>query len=351
MLIPRFSLTPSYTISRIIKGGWHLAGGHGTIDETQAIEDMRSFVEAGITTFDCADIYTGVELLIGKFLKRYRTAFNAGELPAVQIHTKYVPDYDLLARLKKSDTARIIDRSLHRLGVERLDVVQFHWWDYSIPGYIETAHHLQDLIAAGKIRHLGITNFDGQRVQEMIDSGITLTTNQVQYSVLDQRPLPDLNDLASQHPLPFLCYGTIAGGFLSDTFLGKDEAFWDRENRSLIKYRLIIDEFGGYDRFQVFLQLLSTIARTYEASISQIVMSYMLQTPNVAALIVGARSNRHLTAYSELSRIDLAPSDTELIRQFIEASPGPTGPVYHLERDKEGKHGRIMRYNLNKKPA
>ena len=82
-------LQDNYPISKIIKGGWHLAGGHGHISEAQALADMRAFVAAGITTFDCADIYTGVEALIGKFLKKNKAAFAAGDLPPVQIHTKY----------------------------------------------------------------------------------------------------------------------------------------------------------------------------------------------------------------------------------------------------------------------
>ena len=60
--VERYRLTPEYTISRVIKGGWQLAGGHGTIDHEQALHDMLLYVEKGITTFDCADIYTGVEL-------------------------------------------------------------------------------------------------------------------------------------------------------------------------------------------------------------------------------------------------------------------------------------------------
>ena len=351
MPIPRYSLTSEYSISRIIKGSWHLAGGHGAVDENQAVEDMRAFVEAGITTFDCADIYTGVEELIGKFLRKYRDSIAAGELPAVQVHTKYVPDFDTLLTLTKADTERIIDRSLIRLGVDRLDLVQFHWWDYSIPGYLEAAMHLQHLVDVGKIRYVGITNFDGRRVKEMLDAGLKLTTNQVQYSLLDQRPKFDLNKLASQYKLPFLCYGTIAGGFLSDKFFGKPEQSWDRSNRSLIKYRLIIDEFGGYERFQELLQLLSEIARAHEASISQIAMKYVLDTRNVAALIVGARNSRHLATFADVNRIELTRQDVAQIRNFIDASPGPKGPVYELERDKEGKHGRIMRYNLNEKRA
>lgn len=87
----RITLQDDYSISRVIKGGWHLAGGHGHISEEQALADMYDFVKAGITTFDCADIYTGVEALIGKFRKKHKDAFASKELPPIQIHTKYVP--------------------------------------------------------------------------------------------------------------------------------------------------------------------------------------------------------------------------------------------------------------------
>jgi aryl-alcohol dehydrogenase-like predicted oxidoreductase len=64
-------LAPGHRISRVIKGGWQLAGGHGAIDRATSIEDMIAFADAGITTFDCADIYTGVEEMIGAFRTEY----------------------------------------------------------------------------------------------------------------------------------------------------------------------------------------------------------------------------------------------------------------------------------------
>src|SRR5450432_164449 len=106
-------------MSRLIKGGWHLAGGHGSIDPAQAERDMARFVEAGITSFDCADIYTGVESLIGS----YRSAYPA-LAPRVQVHTKFVPDLKDLAVVDRRYVESIIDRSLERLRVERLDLVQ-----------------------------------------------------------------------------------------------------------------------------------------------------------------------------------------------------------------------------------
>ena len=71
-VVPEARLADGTPVPRLIKGGWHLAGGHGNVDPAGATRDMAQFVDAGVTTFDCADIYTGVEELIGAFLARLR---------------------------------------------------------------------------------------------------------------------------------------------------------------------------------------------------------------------------------------------------------------------------------------
>ena len=343
----RIELQPGYSISRVIKGGWHLAGGHGNISEEQALEDMRYFLKAGITTFDCADIYTGVEELIGKFRKKHRDAFRAGDLPPIQIHTKYVPDYGALATLTKEETTQIIDRSLQRLGVEQLDLVQFAWWDYQYPRYLETAVHLSELQKSGKIRFLGVTNFDTKRIQEMIDAGVDIASNQIQYSVLDQRVENNMTTVAEKHNIPYLCYGTVAGGFLSDRYLSTPDPVPPYENRSLTKYRLIIDEFGGYELFQQALQVLRDIASQYEVGIAEVACKYILQKRMVGGVIVGARNRNHLASLQKLDIFTLDSKDLNKIEAIVAQSKGPNGPFYELERDKTGKHGSIMKYNLN----
>lgn len=343
----RIELQPGYSISRVIKGGWHLAGGHGKISEDQALADMYAFAKAGITTFDCADIYTGVEELIGKFRKRYSEEIADGTLPPIQVHTKYVPDYNSLSTLSKEETTRIIDRSLKRLGVEQLDMVQFAWWDYQFPKYVETALHLTDLQKSGKIKLLGITNFDTTRIRELIEAGVEIAANQVQYSVLDHRVETHMTALAKEHNIPYLCYGTVAGGFLSDRYYNMPDPAAPLENRSLTKYRLIIDEFGGYPLFQKLLGELKRIGDLYHVGITEVACKYILQKQMVGAVIVGARNQAHLTRLKKLDDFMLTSKDIESIQSIIKLSSGPKGAFYELERDKTGKHGSIMKYNLN----
>lgn len=345
-MIGRTQLRADYSISSIIKGGWHLAGGHGQVNTEQAIKDMYRFAKAGITTFDCADIYTGVEALIGQFIKKYKIKAEA-DLPEIQIHTKYVPDYDKLSSLRKSDTEKIIDRSLQRLGVDQLDLVQFAWWDYKIPGHIEVCQHLKELQKTGKIKYIGVTNCDAKHLQELLDADIEIVTNQVQYSLLDRRPENKLLPLCIQNNIQLLCYGVVAGGFLSDKYFGAPDPTPPLENRSLTKYRLIIDEFGGYDKFQQLLKLLDQIAKKHSVGIAEIAIKYIIDKKHIAATIIGARNDHHLQKLIAISQIDLDEVDCNILDEFLQTTDGPAGIVYALERDKEGKHGRIMRYNLN----
>jgi aryl-alcohol dehydrogenase-like predicted oxidoreductase len=344
--LPKAEIAPLYWISKIIKGGWHLAGGHGEIDRVKAIEDMAAFVESGITTFDCADIYTGVEELIGDFRRAYPDLAKR-----VQVHTKFVPDYDQLQAVEPAYIESIIDRSRSRLGVEALDLVQFHWWDTNVKKYVQTALELKRLQDAGKIRHIGLTNFNTACTKEILQAGAPIVSTQIQYSILDDRPSRELADYCVQNNIALLCYGSLAGGFLSGDWLGKPEPTGPFENRSHTKYKLMIDDFGSWSLFQELLETLQSIASQHGSSIGQIASSWTLHQPGAAAVIVGATSTRHLTETLRIPAIQLSSDDLAAIRRVADQRSGPKGDVYDLERDKDGRHGRIMKYNLNEDKA
>jgi len=339
-----FELSPGYGISRLIRGGWQLAGGHGEVEHDRAVRDMRAFLDAGITTFDCADIYTGVEQLIGDF----RATLAPPDRARLHVHTKYVPDLSALATLAFADIERIIDRSLRRLRTDRLDLVQFHWWDYAIPGLVEAAGHLARLREGGKIRHIGGTNFDTPHTAAMLDAGIPLVSMQVQYSLLDRRVAAAMSALCARTGLKLLCYGTVAGGFLSGRWFGRPDPTDPLPNRSLVKYRLIIEEFGGWDAFQALLRVLDGIAGRHGVSIAAIATRWVLDQPHVAAAIVGARYAEHLPETLAVAGVTLDGDDRARINAVLADHPGPSGDFYALERDRAGPHGRIMKYELNR---
>lgn len=341
MAASRTTLVPGYSISRLIKGGWQLAGGHGEVDGAAARRDMRAFVDAGLTTFDCADIYTGVESLIGDFVR------ERGGAAGLQIHTKYVPDRAALASLTPAATARAIDRSLRRLRVDALDLVQLHWWDYAVPGAVEALHTLGGLQRAGKIRHLGVTNFDTPTFATLLEAGLPILTHQVQYSVLDQRPSGPMQTLCARHDVRFLCYGALAGGFLSERYLAAPPPDEPLANRSLTKYRLVIEEFGGWGRFQHLLGVLAQVATRHGVGIGAVAIAWVLEQPCVGGVVVGARHAGHLAATLAAGTLALTDADRLAIGAVLQAGTTIAGDVYALERTPGGPHAAIMRYDLN----
>ena len=351
MTLETRELAPGYAISRVIRGGWQLAGGHGAIDRQQAVEDLLAAFDAGVTTFDCADIYTGVEALYGAFRQRLRESRGEEATRRLRVHTKLVPDLEILSRIRRADIVAIVDRSLERLRLDRLDLVQFHWWDYAEPRWLEAMGWLDDLRRAGKLELIGGTNFDTGHVGEVLAAGIPLASMQVQYSVLDRRPENGFAEVCRAHGVALLCYGTVAGGFLSDRWLGAAEPSEPIANRSLIKYKLIIEDFGDWALFQELLRALRRVADRRGADIASVASRLTLDSPSVAAVIVGATSKAHLAANVAAAGLALTDEDRAEIEAVVHKSRGPIGDVYELERDRNGRHGMIMKYNLNAERA
>lgn len=346
MSVETVELAPGYRISRILRGGWQLAGGHGPVDRARAIDDMFAFVDAGVNVFDCADIYTGVEETIGEFRRRLAAERGAAAAAAHKVHTKFVPDWDVLPVIDDAYVARIIDRSRARLGMDRLDLVQFHWWNYAAPRLADAGLILARLQREGRIALIGGTNFDAAHARLLIDAGVKLATMQIQYSPLDTRPAGPMSKLCAASGMKLLCYGTLAGGFLSERWQGQPRPA-ELVNRSLIKYLLVIDEFGGWDLFQALLDALARVGARHGAGIAATALRWTLDQPHVAGAIVGARYADRLGDTLKVFDMALDARDRAEIAAVLDQRRGPAGDCYTLERDRDGPHGRIMKYNLN----
>jgi aryl-alcohol dehydrogenase-like predicted oxidoreductase len=323
----------------VIRGVWQLSQGHRSdLDSLELVAPIRDAVECGFNTFDCADIYRGAEELLGSARESC-----AGQV--LRFHTKYVPDLDQLHDIRPEYTESIIDRSLKRLRVECLDLVQFHWWDYSQPYYLQALEQLMELKRKGKISAIGVTNFDSQHLEEILRAGIEVETIQLQASLLDKRSQQSLSGVAQTHQVKRLAYGTLLGGFLSAKWLGQPEPTSDAlSNRSLVKYQLMIQDWGGWERFQGLLRDLDSLARKYEVSLSQIVVQATLQAGLADALIIGLSPVHFGAQNRELTReVQLTPEE---LNQLLSWECLLEGDVYELERG--GKHAKIMRYHLNR---
>ena len=329
-------------LDRVIVGCWQLAAGHGR-DAEDGAAVLEAYLAAGFRVFDAADIYTGVEALLGDVISAHGLQREA------RLHTKLVPDLGALPTLTADDVARAVDRSLARLRVDALDLVQFHWWDLGVPGYLEALTALDDQRRAGKLRAIGLTNFDRPRLAEILDRGIPVASLQTQVSLLDRRTQGAFAELAEGRGVDLLAYGSVAGGLLSDAWLGRPAPVGEPENRSLVKYLLIVDEAGGWPALQALLRELRAIADDRGSDVATVASAYCLRQPGVRACIVGVRSRRHLARHLELRHVlDLSDDEVERLERARAAFPEVPGEVYALERDREGRHGRVMKYGLNR---
>eukprot|EP01039_Chlorochromonas_danica_P003135 gene3135-3433_t len=251
---------------------------------------MTRLASAGFSTFDAADVYGSSEDYLGSFRKGPRSSPVASQQHCL-FFTKWIPRLE--GDLTRAIVYEAIDRSLSRMRVDTIDLLQLHWPDYKDGQYYSVLHYLMHLQEIGKVRHLGLTNYDTRNLLHLLDQGAPIVSNQVSYSVLDTRPGDYMAQVCQTHGVQLLCYGTLLGGFISSDWLGQFEPSLSdkriQSNASLRKYLPWIHLWGGWTLFQELLLRLDVIARKHSVTLSQVAMRYVLQQPAVGGIIVGHR--------------------------------------------------------------
>ena len=348
--VERASLAPGLEISRILTGLWQVADqerGGAALDPDAAARAMEPYADAGLTTFDMADHYGSSEVIAGRLARR------RGD---VQLLTKWVPEPGPTSR---ETVAVAVARALDRLGSECIDLLQFHPWNYADPSWLDCLFLLVEHQAAGRIRHLGLTNCDAAHLDMAVRSGIPIVSNQVCFSLLDSRAAGAMTEVCRTHGVGLLAYGTLAGGFLSDRWLGREAPPIDESlTWSQMKYRRFIDQAGGWDRFQGVLRAArraadrlsvgnpdvtlglaekksgsgrgqrfggSSAARG-RVSIANVACRHVLDQPAVAGIIVGARlgETSHIRDNLKLFRMSL----DEESRRELDTARARLSPIH-----------------------
>ena len=308
------------SICKILNGMWQVSGSHGYIDPKKAIEEMLAYHSLGFTTWDLADIYGPAEVFVGKFRKALEKAKGKESLKNSQALTKFVPN---TGPMTKNIVEYYVDKSLEKMNTDCLDLIQFHWWDYHNSSYIDALVHLSNIRDKGKIKHIGLTNFDTERLEIIKDQGLKIISNQVQYSILDQRPEKLMVPFCKQNGIYLFSYGTLLGGFLSEKYLDSPEPLkGSLDTASLRKYYNMIIRWGGWDLFQELLQKLFEISKKHDCSIANVATSFILEKPAVAGVIIGARLGISEHRHDNLRVFDfhLDGEDKSMINSVTEKS-------------------------------
>ncbi len=278
--IPRTELAPGLDIARIVTGLWQVADlerDGGRLDAMKAAGELADYAAAGFDSFDMADHYGSAEEIIGALAARGKAAFRA--------FTKWCPEPgDMTSQMARA----AVERACSRMNTRCIDLMQFHWWRYEHPGYLDALRELGRLRNEGLIGRIGLTNFNTDHLRVVVKSGLQVVSNQVSFSLLDRRAGEAMSAFCLAHGVRLLAYGTLAGGLLSERYLGQaePEAFSDW---SKMKYGRFVAAIGGWAALQVVLEAAGDIARKHGVSIANVATRWVLDQPAVAAVIVGAR--------------------------------------------------------------
>ncbi len=298
-------LASDLKISRVLTGLWQVADmerGGKTLDPKKTARFMKSYADLGFSSFDMADHYGSAEIIAGV----YKKEFSDGR--PVQLLTKWVPKP---GSITKKDVREAVATALVRLNADAIDLLQFHAWSYADPSWLDALYWLEELKAEGLLRHIGLTNFDAPHLNIVLESGIKVVSNQISYSLLDQRACGEMAEVCEKHGVKILAFGTVAGGFLSERWLGKAEpALTDELTWSQMKYKRFIDVAGGWAKFQDLLKTVARVAEKYHVSIPNIVTRYMLEQPAVGGVIIGARLGEREHAMDNLRLFDFRLDET-----------------------------------------
>lgn len=308
------------TMCRVLNGMWQVSGAHGyDPNRDQSINAMTKLAADGCTTFDLADIYGPAEDYVG--------AFSSGPIASslskdCQFFTKWVPRPQ---EITQTIAEGAIDRSLRRMKKEQLDLLQFHWWDYSNKYYYDAVGALMKLqdSTTPKIRNIGLTNFDTTHMVDLIEQDAPIVSNQVSFSILDDRPLREMVPACLEKNVKLLCYGTLLGGFFSEKWLNKPEPdAASLTNVSLRKYLPWIYIWGGWGLFQELLLAMKGIADKNSVSIANVAVRWVLQQKAVGGAIVGVRLGLtdHVQDNRRLFSFVLDDADMEALKAVTKRS-------------------------------
>ena len=338
--------------ARIVAGSctWRLNKEDPDKADDLARRACAAHAVVGSRAFDCGDIYAGVEELVGRFLATARGQHRA-LADAVRLHTKVVPDRHITRRCVSPDplarrrgeraVARCVEasvwRSANRLGAAVIDLVYLHWGDWSEQGFDAALKTLEALRVRGVVRDVGLTNVDAQSLQHLLEAPSTGTPRihsvQVNLSVVDRRALTSgLAELCVAHDVRLLAHGALMGGLLSKKWLGASKPSPDA-HPNIRSNLVLVEEFGGWQRFQNVLQALHDVACHRDGvTLSMVAVAWALAQTGVKAVVLGARAAEHVKDAGRAERLELTEAELETIDAACADAPGPSGDVYALER-------------------
>ncbi len=296
------------TVSRIAFGTWQLGGDWGATDEEAAIGAIRHAYDRGINFFDTAQGYG-----FGASERLLARAIDGLPRDSVVIATKGGLRSLGGAQVERDASAASIrtgvEDSLRALATDYVDLLQVHWPDLKTP-FAETATALAELVAAGKVRHVGVSNFDPRQMEEFSGT-LPVETLQPPYSLFHRDIEAEVLPYTQSHDIGVLVYGPLAHGLLSghlraDTRFAPDD--WrshspDFQASALTTNLRVVAALGQLAKDELGVP------------VSQLAVAWALANPAVHAAIIGTRSAGHVDDAVAAAGLEL---DADVLRRIDE---------------------------------
>jgi aryl-alcohol dehydrogenase-like predicted oxidoreductase len=309
-------------------GGWSF--GWGPQDDEASIAAMRRAIDGGVNWIDTAAVY-GLghsEEVVGRFLR---------ELPSASrplVFTKCGLVWDDANRmtvaqrnLQPASIARECEASLRRLGVERIDLLQFHWPDETGTPVEDSWTAMVRLVEQGKVRAIGVSNF-GVPMLEKCEAVRHVDSLQPPFSPIKRDAAGSQIPWCATHRTGVICYSPMQSGILTESFsVERVERFaaddWRRRGLEFKSPQL--------ERNIAFRDALKPIAARHETTVSAVAIAWVLSWPGVSGAIVGARSPEQVDGWLPAAHTTLTDGDLDAIGSALEQTGAGTGPVRPLQ--------------------
>ncbi len=310
-------------VSPIAFGTWELGGEWGAFNEREGIEAIQYARRLGVNLFDTAQGYGfgASERLLAKALRDELDRRRDELVIATKGGLRLDDERGLVRDASRAWLREGVEQSLRALGLDHVDIYQVHWPDPDTP-FAETAGALQELVDEGKIRHVGVSNFDSSQMVEF-EGTRPVGTLQAPYHLFRREIESDQLPYAAEHQIGVLVYGPLAHGLLTGA-LDKDTRFESGDWRSGAPF------FTGED----FRRNLATVrelerlaSEELGCSVSQLAIAWTLVNPAVHVAIVGARSTSHIEESIGAAALELSKDQIELVDRIMADSAPVGGPA------------------------
>jgi aryl-alcohol dehydrogenase-like predicted oxidoreductase len=303
-------------ISEITLGNWITHGSQ--VDDSAAIATVHAALDAGITTFDTADVYanTKAEAVLGRALKGQRRE-------SLEIFSKvYWPTGPFGHNdcgLSRKHIMESLHGSLRRLGTDYLDLYQAHRYDTFTP-IEETFQAFADLVHQGKVLYIGVSEWSADQIRAGAilaqDLGIRLVSNQPQYSALWRVVEAEVIPTSHRLGLSQIVWSPLAQGVLTGKYLPGQAPPADSRAATVDNGDTLISDFLREDILER-VQLVAPIAADLGLSLAQFFLAWVLQNRNIAAALIGASRPEQVAENVKASGVRLPKDVMAQVEQHL----------------------------------